>query len=424
MKLARLLWVVSAAGASCGCVSAAQSATSTEPTLVAVSPDDFLGQVPCADAPGAMRTYAATLWDVTPGLLGDGSAVHEFALPSSGPVSCLQNVAFGGGFVIPGHEYVADIQAYDRTGLEQLGGASSGSPMLVDSKTGAFVAPRWTTSCGRGAPLEAGATDASKPDASGAEAGATDASKPDASGVEGGTQDASKLDANGTEGGTSLGANSPAFAAANQTVFVRDCAPLIDRQTAGPTGITVGLDAAALGALSCGSGADQIERFTAQLQGSSGAPKGAACGSSVEFASLSAGQSYNFQLDAYAAGATSPGWATNCYATALKGTVIAAACDPLTDQGGISVDIPGVLASLGLSCGGQLLSITTTLPGSPSVTQTPPGCSAPVVFANLAAGSYAIGITTRLSSGSAGPSANCIASALPGRVTQAVCSQN
>jgi hypothetical protein len=406
MKLGRILCVLVAAGASCGCVSAPESATSTEPTLVAVSPGDFLGDVPCANAPGAMRTYVATVTDVTPGVTADGSAVSEFALPSSGPVSCLKDVGFGGGFVIPGHEYVADVEAYDRTGLEQLGGTGSGSPMLVDKKTGAFVPPRWTTSCGRGAPLlgsgpaEAGLSDA-----------AADASDSDA-------------DAADAEAGPNAESNGPVVAASNETVFVRGCAPLTDHATAGPTAITVALGKMTLGSLSCGLGVDQVDHFTAELEGAGGSVQSGTCRSKLEFSGLTAGQSYDFHVEAYAAGATSPGWATDCYASALSGAVIGAACDPLTDQGAISVDMPDVLKTLGLSCGAQLLSVTVTLAGVPSVTQTPPQCDQPVQFSGLAPGSYAIAVTTTLSDGSGGPTASCTSTVLPGRTTQALCSKD
>src|SRR5262245_38280501 len=36
------------------------------PTLVEVRPEEFLGAVACRDAPGAMRSYVATVYDVGP----------------------------------------------------------------------------------------------------------------------------------------------------------------------------------------------------------------------------------------------------------------------------------------------------------------------------------------------------------------------
>ena len=55
------------------------------PTLIQVSPDNFLGTVPCRPgATGAMQTYVATIFDV--GL--DYAPTAPFALPSSG--SCAK----------------------------------------------------------------------------------------------------------------------------------------------------------------------------------------------------------------------------------------------------------------------------------------------------------------------------------------------
>lgn len=423
MNPGRTLWTVWAAAAvSAGCAGATPTATPTSPTLVAVSPDDFLGNVPCADAPGAMRIYVATVYDVTPGLGPDGSASSGFALPSSGPVSCLQEVGFGGGFVIAGHQYVADIAGYDRTDLRALGGASSGSPILVDTQTGAYVPPRWTTSCGRGStpgegvPVEAGALDGS---ADARDAAPGDGSTTDASRADSGTP---RRDAGSQASASPLSPESlPAVAASYRTIFVRGCAPLTAHQAPGPTGITVALDSTTLGSLTCGSGAGQVANFTATLQGSTSAPKSAACGDKVEFSGLVPGQSYDFDVEAFPNGETTPHWATHCYGRALEGAVTAAQCDSLTDRGAISVDIPALLPRLGLSCGGNLLAVTVTLAGAPSVTQTPPNCTAPLRFSDLAPQSYTIAVTTTLAGGAAGKTASCTATVLPARVVQALC---
>ena len=394
--------------------------TPTTPTLVAVAPDDFLGNVPCGDAPGAMRRYVATIYDVTPGIGGDGGP-SEFALPSSGPVPCTRQIAFGGGFVLQGHRYVADIQAYDRTDIEPLG---SGSNVMVNTTTGEVVKPRWTTSCGRGTVAttgDAGSGDAGDSGSAGTEAGSTDSGSTDAGSA--GT-DASSTDASST---TPQQSGHPAVAAQYQTVYVRGCAPLAAQQPPGATGISVGIDDAMRSplALECGSAAGQIARYRVTLDGSTAAPLEAACDQRVTFFSLTPGSGYHFTLEAFEQGATAPTWAAHCFRTALDGAIAPAACDPLTDQGGIQLDSSALLAQLGLSCGDQLVALDAELATAPvqSAVQTPPECRAPIHFSGLAAGLYGIGVTTTLTTG-AGPSASCVASVGPASTSLAQCTPN
>ena len=129
--------------------------TIVHPTLIEVSPDEFMHGVPCLDAPGAMGSYVATVYDLGPpldaGLAeeapeapeaagGDGgggasasasASTAGFALPSSGPVNCVQPVGFAQ--VVPGNRYTAVIQGYDRRDLVRL---APGVPILVDPVTG------------------------------------------------------------------------------------------------------------------------------------------------------------------------------------------------------------------------------------------------------------------------------------------------
>jgi len=128
---------------------ACSSSTSTttailRPELVAVSPDDFLGQTACADLAGAagagpangVRSYVATLTDV--------SATPKFQLPSSPPTSCRWPVTFS--FVVPNHLYTARVEAY-ALAADELVPLGSGSPLQTDLN-GQRVAPLWDAECG------------------------------------------------------------------------------------------------------------------------------------------------------------------------------------------------------------------------------------------------------------------------------------
>ena len=163
--------------ASSGC-SSSSTATDTilRPELVAVSPDDFLGELGCGTGPGQVQSYVATLFDVTP--TEDGSVPDPaFQFPSSPPTSCLAPVSFA--FVLTSHRYIAQVDAYDHpapgdvvtvpdAGEAGAGGASSsaaaanegaspitptavGSRLMQDANN-VRVLPRWTFTCGGYAP--------------------------------------------------------------------------------------------------------------------------------------------------------------------------------------------------------------------------------------------------------------------------------
>ena len=122
------------------------------PTIIELSPRDFLGSLTCGAAAGELQRYVATLTDVSPidsnEAGGDGSRAIDVPLPSSLPLPCEQGVGFGR--VVAGHFYVATIDGYDRSDLQPL---APGTPILIgpDKKP---VAPRWSTSCGTRCPYE------------------------------------------------------------------------------------------------------------------------------------------------------------------------------------------------------------------------------------------------------------------------------
>lgn len=280
-----------------GCFDRASEPEAIEhPTLLGVSPRDFLGDVPCVDSPGAMRRYSATLYDVSvdPPLQG-------FALPSSGLVPCLQDIGFS--YVAIDHEYVARVQAYDR---DDLSPQVTGSPNAVDAE-GRVVAPRWTAECGQPATGTGGAPSSSDDD--------------DGEG-EGGEDDTTPAPGFVVDGVT---------ATANFTVYTSYCMPLVDHGPASETRVSLGLDEA-LRDLDCGDESGEIAEFTAELAGATTAPLRADCAGTVEFGGLEPGSDYRFNVLAFEAGSDEPGWQTTCRATTQSGTVTPASCDPLRER--------------------------------------------------------------------------------------------
>ena len=151
MRLVLYLFTLSL-GSLLACSSTpATTGVIARPELVAVAPEDFLGTQQCGDGPGLVGSYVATLFDVTPP--ADGGAEPEFPLPSSPPTLCAFPVTFS--FVVTGHRYRAQIDAYDR--LPKMGDgdldpthihALSLGGRIQEDRTDAHVAPRWTVICG------------------------------------------------------------------------------------------------------------------------------------------------------------------------------------------------------------------------------------------------------------------------------------
>jgi len=226
----RLPWisvvVILGAMVADGCASeGGAEAGIVHPTLIAVSPQDFLGDVPCSDAAGAMRSYVATLIDVSQELGTDAEHVTEFRLPSAGPVSCKDTVAFR--FVAAGHRYVAEIAGYDRDPGEQLKPFEPGSAVMRDSDRN-VVEPRWTTSCGRVALVRNAVADAG-----------TDAALEDgAADAEAGNEPAADA---GVGAGYALNGSAAVrmqstTAVSRTTRYVRACEPLDDHGSLGDAG--------------------------------------------------------------------------------------------------------------------------------------------------------------------------------------------
>jgi hypothetical protein len=133
-----------------GCSSSTTDTTViVRPELVAVSPDDFLGALPAADA-AQVQSYVATLFDMS---LGSDGGVMNFQLASSPATSSLLPVTFA--FVVTSHRYLAEVDAY--TQASQADPNNPQAPYIAPSapggrlqfdQNGKRVAAAWHVTCG------------------------------------------------------------------------------------------------------------------------------------------------------------------------------------------------------------------------------------------------------------------------------------
>jgi hypothetical protein len=365
--------------------------TVVHPTLVSVTPEDFLGSVPCVDAPGAMRSYVATIWHMGPRDAPSYDPASEpqpdwFPLPSSGPIPCTQSVGFAR--VIPDHRYYAEIRGYDRPNLVQL---LPSVDVLFDPDTGERVVPRWSTQCTRSV----------RPNTTSAPATESSEVPTDAFGV---------------------------TARASTVRTIHGCNELVDAEPSELKSVSVSLDAS-LGSVSCGEGADAIARF--EVQTPSGELMEAACGESVTLEDV-AGGALVLPVLAYAAGADEPSFGTTCTATATRGAAVNASCLPLTDQGGLRVSPPLALEALGLTCDAVASVTLSVLEPSPEDAETEvvtevrrlsaAECERSVSFSGLLRGTTArVAVDAMARDGSAPGTALCSARVVPSQTVLADC---
>jgi hypothetical protein len=352
------------AGALAGCEETVVPVEGVyHPTLIQVSPDEFLGTVPCRPgATGAMQTYVATIFDV-----GEAAAPKEpFALPSSGPVSCKNPVAFSR--VLDPHRYTARIDGYDRGDLVPLGSSDPkvtfGVPILVDPVTGERVSPRWTTTCGD---------------------------------------------------------TSPTLARTAWVRTIRDCQPLVDSGEPGPTTVEVSISGA-LGELTCGSEPGQVERFEVGIVG--GPLRSAACGETITFTDVPAVGTIPFTLLAYESGTDHARWGSSCEARPDAGITVQAGCSTLSDQGALEVLPSAALAALGLDCSalGELRVelLDAGEPVAPPMYVDASRCELPVRFTGVTSGTAEARVTLP-SVGEPLDTALCTGTVIPGNAVTSTC---
>lgn len=312
-------------------------------TLLQIDPSAFLDGVPCAPLEGALQSYVATLFDVTP--TGDGGAPSEpVELVSSPVASCLQSVVFGQPatgtqqVVAPGHMYAARVEAYARAPEDVEAALEKGDP----------VEPDWTADCGR-TPLSTGEPQA------------------------------------------------PASMAMFQETTVLACDPLRvvseeDEEDEEPaTQVTV-----AFSKESCDRA--DVDRYVVVYEGEE--YPGECDGTKVVLpVVLGAPEPGKFvQVDVLAPDAETPTHGTTCQARALKGASVAAQCDTLASEGAIVVDIASVRAAFADPSCTELEEIVLTLQGLEgaesdgvsSISLGPEDCQGSARFSPVAKGARVI----------------------------------
>jgi hypothetical protein len=348
------------------------------PTLVEVAPSDFLGRVRCIDAPGAMRRYVATVYDVdafpnpddeSSGGAGAWSEETVFALPSStvrrgdGKVTaipCTQNVGFSR--IVDNHRYYAEIDGYDRDDLIAL---APGTRVLYDPETLERVEPRWTTSCSKDTPVQ------------------------------------------------------------GLPLLVRrigSCKELSDSAEETEPLVELSIDGALFGDLACVSDGGSVDRY--EVTPPNGVPLEAPCGETITLMGLEvSGATVTLPLRAFEAGATEPTWGSTCLAEVIAGVTTTATCLPLDPNGVLEVDPEDALAALGLECSASAfveLDVVVDDGDEPKIV-TPSDCTRPLQFGNLAPGPATARATAHLPDGSLTGEALCTGTIAPGETAHAEC---
>ena len=297
----RHYWLFAGVLLACSSEEDENADTIARTTRIVLTPNAFLGDVPC-DTAGGMHTYQATLIDVTDGL------EDAFVLPHSPVVSCESSLSFE--LVQEGRRYIAEIVAFDRSDIEQQ---NISSPVVVD-QDGKSVIPRWTTTCwGR------------------------DGEDVPALGLGGADNEAS---VGGAGGAIELGLKAYDLT----TVVMRGCEALVDSGTIGSTSVSVGIESALLGK-TCGADPGQVAQFTmspvdAPMDIEAGGAGGAggsdpgvsekkSCGETFIFEDLEPGNITKFTGLAFEDGKSNPTWSTECEAFTVAGISVSAGCSPL-----------------------------------------------------------------------------------------------
>lgn len=376
---AGLVWLSCLAGAALpvlgvGCSDVTDTTTDTTTAaagrpVIEIDPFEFLIVTPglvCADVPGGMRSYVVTFIDLGPET-DDGAPApgYPITLPSSDPTSCSQRVAFINGVI--GHRYLADVDGYEEEPTALLGVCSTAPPYATCISLG--KAPLGAGTCedatecvrhgcyGQCIPqpqqkLNDGVCETQYTVVDNTRV-TVDVNVCVYSPVQGDRHmvHASSY-APATPRWTSpanepCGWLDPAAPGAYERVPISPCAALLDSKEMTPsaTGIRV-VPTATLGTLSClvtdadAGTTGTVTTFDVELEKPLGLvlKKDVACKAdeSVLFEQgVTPGTEYVFKVTAYTGSSTSttPTAEARCFATAQKGVIVQAKCDPLVEMG-------------------------------------------------------------------------------------------
>jgi hypothetical protein len=301
------------------------------PTVIEVVPQYFLSADRCVDAPGGVRSYLATLFDMMSTVEDE---TDDFALPSSEVVPCSRSIAFG--WVVPGHSYRTEIQAFDRDGLQVL---TPGVPVVVDASNGYQpVLPRWTAHCG---PTRAEA------------------------------------------------------ALTQRAIPCKDLQLAEPGGTTNPTVVEVGIEAA-LTDVPCGQADGEIASFLVRRAIGPLDPAievgRAACGERVRLETLTPGEFVELEVLAFSSTSSETAILGGiCSSTVVAGVTLTAHCSPFQAKGAITLDVPTLLAAAGARCDASLTSFSVTLDGgADSRSFRASSCAGTNSFASLAPGTHTL----------------------------------
>jgi hypothetical protein len=357
-----------------GCSSSGATTTSvTHPTMVEVAPEDFLGDVPCSDAPGLKR-YVATLFDtnyVAEGGAGGASAEDtaaggarpdDFQLPSSLPTPCRAAVGFG--LVVPGRHYRVEIDGYDTDDLapRALGSREMVSPAPTNVEPAQPLAtPRWIAHCDN------------------------------------------------------------AVAVGLTIVRADHCATFQPPQPDAPGSVRIALGRL-LGGLSCGNEAGQVDHFSVRLSTGEELTT-VACTADAEavFTAEVARSRVSATVSAFSADEDEAFAGATCDAFTRPAASVNAECSQLSQVGTLRVDLKSALAQLKLGCNvDQISTVTVDVPNDKtSRSFAPPDCLQPFEH-GFAAGDGVVTVTALTPSGKAS-SLTCGAKVQPGQLVLAEC---
>ena len=392
-RSSRALSMLAASGlmvwAGCSSSGVAEVGVS-HPTMIAVAPETFLGDVPCGEQGNGLQRYVATLTDVTAridaaagGAGGEGDVAApnggqsdgaggegDFTLPSSHPVPCLSGIGFG--FVVPGRHYAMRIEGYDTTALAPR---APGSPAMVTAAPDA--SPETIASAPAVAPLWSATCDAT------------------------------------------TAVSVTVVQVAHCSKFQPPAGDTLPSELRIPT-------AALLGGLECGDEPGQVERLSVSVSFPKEAARvlDVACGEDAIFADVPARVRASAYVSAFGADSTQAFAGASCDALTLPSASVTASCAKLSSVGTLRVPLVDALAVAGLSCNAATLSnVLVNVPGEPAPRSfPPPDCLQPFDH-GFAAGAAAVTVTV-LNGKEELASLTCHAEVAPGSLVVAICDQN